>query len=137
MAVKRKKRTVGKSAKGRRPAAKRKPAARSARKAARVVRKKKAAISTKPRARKREARMEKVGEVTHYFPRVKAAAVLILKDGLKIGDFVYLKGHTTSFSQRVTSLQLDHVPIQEARKGQEIGLLVKSKTRRGDTVYKA
>ena len=59
-----------------------------------------------------EASLEKIGEVTHYFPHVKAAAVLILKDGLKAGDSVYIKGHTTDFKEKVNSMQLDHVSIQ-------------------------
>lgn len=83
-----------------------------------------------------ESTLEKIGEVTHYFPHVKAAAVMILKDSLKIGDGIYIKGHTTEFKEKVNSIQLDRVPIQEGKKGQEIGLLVKSRVRIGDSVYK-
>ncbi|MFA5145985.1 MAG: hypothetical protein WC515_01185 [Candidatus Omnitrophota bacterium] len=83
-----------------------------------------------------EATMEKVGEVTHYFPHVKAAAVLLLKDGLRVGDEIYLKGHTTDFKEKVLSIQLDHVSIEEGRKSQEIGLLVRSRVRIGDSVYR-
>ena len=82
------------------------------------------------------AGLEKVGEVTHYFPKVKAAAVLILKDGLKTGDPIYIKGHTTNFKQTLASMQLEHVSIPEAKKTQEIGIMVKSRVRVGDTVYK-
>ncbi|MDP3789407.1 MAG: translation elongation factor-like protein [Candidatus Omnitrophota bacterium] len=80
--------------------------------------------------------LEKVGEVTHYFPRVFAAAVLLLKNGLKAGDKIFLKGHTTDFKEKVQSMQLDHVSIREGKKGQEIGLLVKSRVRIGDSVYR-
>lgn len=83
-----------------------------------------------------EANMEKIGEVTHYFPHVNAAAVKLMKDGLKVGDEIYLKGHTTDFREKVLSIQLDHVPIQEGGKGQEIGLLVKQRVRMGDSVYR-
>ncbi|MCM8790165.1 MAG: hypothetical protein NC938_00485 [Candidatus Omnitrophica bacterium] len=83
-----------------------------------------------------EASLEKIGEVTHYFPHVRAAAVMLLKDGLKVGDEIYLKGHTTDFKEKVESMQLDHVPIQEGKKGQEIGLLVKERVRIGDSVYR-
>ena len=84
-----------------------------------------------------EANMEKIGEVTHYFPHVNAAAVMLKKGSLKVGDEIYLKGHTTDFMEKVQSIQLDHVPIQEGRKGQEIGLMVKERVRTGDSVYKA
>ena len=83
-----------------------------------------------------ELGLEKIGEVTHYFPHVNAAAVLLLKDGLKVGDKICLKGHTTDFKEKVASIQLDRVSIEEGRKGQEIGLLVKSRVRIGDSVYR-
>lgn len=83
-----------------------------------------------------ESSLEKIGVVTHYFPRVKAAAVKLLKNGLKVGDSIYIKGHTTDFKEAVKSIQLDRVPIQEGKKGHEIGLLVKSRARQGDSVYR-
>jgi len=76
------------------------------------------------------------GIVTHYFPRVKAAAIK-LKAPLKLGDIVKIKGHTTDFTQAVSSLQIDRQPISMAKRGQEIGLLVNSRVRRKDIVYKA
>ena len=83
-----------------------------------------------------EASLEKIGAVTHYFPHVNAAAVKLLKSGLKVGDSIYIKGHTTDFKELVKSIQLDHATIPEGKKGQEIGLLVKSRVRQGDKVYK-
>lgn len=83
-----------------------------------------------------ESVLEKIGEVTHYFPHVDAAAVKLLKSGLKLGDQIYLKGHTTDFKEKVESIQLDHVAIKEGKKGQEIGLMVRSRVRIGDSVYR-
>lgn len=83
-----------------------------------------------------ELNLEKVGDVTHYFPHVNAAAVKVLKGGIKVGDQIYIKGHTTDFKEKVNSIQLDLVSIQEGKKGQEIGLLVKSRVRIGDSVYR-
>lgn len=94
------------------------------------------APKTKRGVSKKDVNLEKVGEVTHYFPQVKAAAVSILKDGLKVGDGIYIKGHTTDFKEKIKSMQLDRVDIRDGRKGQEIGLLVKSRVRIGDSVYK-
>lgn len=76
-----------------------------------------------------------VGRVTHYFPRVMAAVVK-LKAPLAINDNIKIKGHTTDFTQSVTSIQINHVPINLAKKGQEIGLLVNSRVRQHDVVYK-
>jgi len=77
-----------------------------------------------------------IGEVTHYFPHVKAAVVLITKGSVALGDTLQFKGHTTDFKQKIKSMQIDNVPIKEAKKGQEIGLLVKARARHGDVVYK-
>ncbi|KPK96839.1 MAG: hypothetical protein AMJ95_12120 [Omnitrophica WOR_2 bacterium SM23_72] len=77
-----------------------------------------------------------MGTVTHYFPHVRAA-VIKLKTPLSVGDSVKIKGHTTDFTQKVTSIQIDHVPISSAKKGDEIGLLVDSRVRQHDIVYKA
>ena len=32
---------------------------------------------------------EPVGRVTHYFPKVRATAVLIERDGIRVGDTLY------------------------------------------------
>lgn len=100
-----------------------KPAKKAGKKAARVP-------------EKLPSNIEKIGEVTHYFPHVNAAAVKMQKAGLRVGDEVYIKGHTTDFKEKVLSIQLDRTAIPEAKKGQEIGLLVKSRVRAGDTVYR-
>src|SRR3989338_317775 len=76
-----------------------------------------------------------VGKITHYFPHVRAA-VIKLKAPLSVGDVVKIKGHTTDFKQNITSLQIDRVPVTSAKKGEEIGLLVDSRVRQHDTVYK-
>jgi len=105
-----------------------------------VVKKKVVKKIAKKQAKKSvglEGAMEKIGEVSHYFPKVKAAAVKLKKSGLKVGDRIYIKGHTTDFKEKVVSIQLDHSKIAEGKKGQEIGLSVKSRVRAGDSVYKA
>jgi putative protease len=83
-----------------------------------------------------EVNLEKIGVVTHYFPHVNAAAVKVLKNAIRVGDDIYIKGHTSDFKERIQSMQLDHVSVNEGKKGQEIGLLVKSRVRIGDSVYR-
>ncbi len=53
-----------------------------------------------------------------------------------MGALVKIKGHTTEFKQAVTSMQIDRVPIEQAKKGQEIGVQVDSRVRQHDIVYK-
>ena len=96
----------------------------------------KKALSKKP-ALKKKPRLEGnvIGTVTHYFPYVQAAVVK-LKAPLLQGDTVKIKGHTTDLTQAVTSMQIDRVDINQAKKGDEIGILVNSRVRQHDIVYK-
>lgn len=76
-----------------------------------------------------------IGIVTHYFPHVQAA-VIKLKAPLSVGETIRIKGHTTDFTQLITSMQIDRVDISSAKPGQEIGLLVSSRVRQHDLVTK-
>ena len=77
-----------------------------------------------------------IGKVTHYFPHVKAGAILIGKGQLVLGDTIRVKGHTSDFKQKIMSMQIDRVSVEKASKGQEIGILVKARVRIHDKVYK-
>ncbi|UCB57823.1 MAG: hypothetical protein JSV30_04655 [Candidatus Omnitrophota bacterium] len=79
---------------------------------------------------------EVVGTVTHYFPHVKAGVILVTKGTIAVGDTLQIKGHTTDFKQKVTSMQINNSPVQEAKEKEEVGLLVKSRVRHNDVVYK-
>lgn len=97
---------------------------------------------TKKAAKKKKAAAPKVnygqriGVVTHYFPHVKAGVVLVEKGPLAAGEFIHIKGATTDFKQTIDSMQINHVPVQSADSGQEIGLLTKSRVRQHDVVYR-
>ena len=98
--------------------------------------KKTTSIKKKVVTQKKEKNIKKIGKVTHYFPKVKAAVIKITKGPLRIGEVVYIKGHTSDFEQKVASMQIEHVPIKVAKKGDIIGLKVKLRVREGDVVFK-
>ena len=102
-----------------------------------VVKKKvlKKAPAKKKIVTKQRKKANIIGLVTHYFPHVRAAVVK-LKAPLKTGDVVKIKGHTTDFIQTINSMQIDRVPIEAAKPGDEIGILVDSRVRQHDVVYK-
>ena len=77
---------------------------------------------------------EKIGEITHYFGHIPAGIVK-LTGTLKRGDKIHLKGATTDFTQEVTSIQIDHKDIEEAKKGKEVGIEIGQKVRDGDEVF--
>ena len=77
-----------------------------------------------------------IGKVTHYFSKIGVAAVEITHDVLRVGDTIHVKGHTSDFTQKIDSMQVDNKPVAEATPGQSIGLRVKDHAREHDLVYK-
>ena len=79
--------------------------------------------------------MEEVGRVTHYYPKI-SVAVVELKNSLKVGDKILIRGATTNFEQIVESMQIEHKDVQVAEPGQSVGVKVKGKVRENDKVYR-
>ena len=82
-----------------------------------------------------ESRMEEIGRVAGFFAQ-PSVAIIELTAPLKIGDTIYIKGHTTDFQQPIQSMQINHAPIQEAQPGSSIGIKVSGRCRKHDIVYK-
>ncbi len=78
---------------------------------------------------------KEIGEITHYFDKINVAVVK-LKDKIKKGDKILVEGHTTNFEQAADSIQIEHKPVDEAKKGESIGMKVVDKVRAGDKVYR-
>ncbi|MDH7512571.1 MAG: hypothetical protein QHH14_06475 [Clostridiales bacterium] len=79
---------------------------------------------------------EEIGRISHYFSKIGVGVVELTKGGLKVGDTIHIKGHTTDFYQKVESMQVEHSPVQSAKKGDSIGLRVESQVRDHDVVFK-
>jgi len=77
----------------------------------------------------------KVGTISHYYDHI-GVGVIKVSAKLAVGDKIHIKGKTTDFSQEVTSMQVEHQQIQEAKKGDAIGMKVDQEVREGDVVYK-
>ncbi len=78
---------------------------------------------------------KEIGKVTHYYNHL-GVAIVELKDRLKVGDKIHIKGHTSDFTETVDSIQIEHKDVESAKKKDVIGLKVKKRTREGDVVYK-
>ena len=76
-----------------------------------------------------------VGKIGHYYTKL-GVAVIELSGTLKVGDKIRVKGATSNFEQTVDSMQIEKDKIEEAKKGQSIGLKVKEHARQHDVVYK-
>jgi putative protease len=77
----------------------------------------------------------KIGEVTHFFSNINVA-VIELSGAITIGDEILIIGATSDFSQRVESIQIEHEQVKEAKSGDDIGLKVIERVRKGDEVFK-
>lgn len=79
---------------------------------------------------------EKIGSVFTYFSKIGVAAVRLTDGGMSVGDTISIEGHTTNFTQNVDSIQMDHGPVESAKKGDEVGIKVTEKVRNHDVVYR-
>jgi len=78
-----------------------------------------------------------VGKVTHYFTKIGVAVIEITDGSIKVGDELHIKGHTSDFKQKVTSMQIEHDKVEMAEPGQSIGMKVSEPVRAHDIVYKS
>jgi translation elongation factor EF-1alpha len=79
---------------------------------------------------------KKIGMIMDFFAKVGVAAFRIEGEGLKVGDTIHIKGHTTDLTQEVSSMQIERAAIQEAKAGDDVGIKVKDRVRKGDFVFK-
>lgn len=77
-----------------------------------------------------------IGYVTHYFSHVGVAAIQITNGELAVGDTLHVKGHTSDFTARIDSMQVEHQNVPVAKKGDGIGIKVPQHAREHDKVFK-
>ncbi len=76
-----------------------------------------------------------LGKVSNFFEHISVAAIKLASD-LKIGDTIRFLGGETDFEQKVESMQIHHAKVSKAKKGDEIGVKVAGKVRKGYKVLK-
>ena len=76
-----------------------------------------------------------IGEVSNYFEHVGAAAIKLSKK-LKVGDRIEIKGGEKDFEQEIKEMQINRKNVKEAKAGDEVGILVNEKVRKGYKVFK-
>jgi translation initiation factor IF-2 len=80
--------------------------------------------------------MEKeIGFVEHFFGHLSVAAIKVTDGTLKVGDTIHVKGHTTDFTEKIASMQIDNKDVPEAKAGDDIGVKMVGKCREHDKVY--
>lgn len=78
-----------------------------------------------------------VGKVIHYFDKLKVAIIKLTKSDLKIGDTVGLVSKSgETFTQTISSMQIEHAQIDLAAKGDTFGLQTEKEVKENSQVYK-
>jgi hypothetical protein len=91
------------------------------------------APSTPPQSAPTE---ERIGAVTHYFSHLSVATIRLETGTLRVGDVIHIRGHTTDFTQKVESLEVNHAPATEVGPNDDFGTKVVEHAREHDVVYK-
>ncbi len=76
-----------------------------------------------------------IGKISHFFAKI-GVAVIDLTAPLKVGDRISIERDGQVIEQVVTSMQVEHKNIQEAKPGMSIGMKVDGITKDGAQVYK-
>ena len=75
-----------------------------------------------------------IGKISHYYDKI-GVGIIELNGSLKAGDMIKVKGKDTDFEQPVDSMQIEHKPVEKAKKGDVIGIKMNQKVKEGDEVY--
>ena len=78
----------------------------------------------------------KVGKIVHFFDKILVAVLQLTDASVKVGDEILIGEEGEGFTQTVSSMQVDHKTVEEAKKGDEVGLKVDQIAKKGDNVYK-
>lgn len=78
---------------------------------------------------------KEIGVVTHFFGRI-SVGIIQLNEALRVGDTIHIKGVHDDFNQVVESIQVEHSDVDEAKKGDVVGLKVSQRVHPNDKVYK-
>jgi hypothetical protein len=76
-----------------------------------------------------------IGTIEKYFGKIGVAAIKITSGELRAGDKIHVKGHSTDFEQTVESMQVEHLTVETAGPGTDVGIKVKEKVHEKDTVF--
>jgi Elongation factor Tu domain 2 len=79
---------------------------------------------------------ERIGIVTHYYSHPSVATIRLESGTLRVGEVIHIRGHTTDFSQKVESLEVNHAPATEVGPNDDFGLKVVEHAREHDVVFK-
>lgn len=78
---------------------------------------------------------KEIGKVIHYFDKA-GVAVVRLSGAVKTGDTIKFKRTDDEFTETISSMQVDHKPVDAGESGDEVAIKISQKTKEGVHVYK-
>ena len=75
-----------------------------------------------------------IGKVTHWYDKL-GVAVIKLNKALKVGDQIKVKHWDQEFTDTVTSMQLDHKPVNAGKSGDEVAVKVSQPAKERAEIY--
>ena len=79
---------------------------------------------------------EQVAVIVKFFSKPSVAALEVTNGTIKKGDILRYKGHTTDFTEEISSMEIDNQAVDEVKVGDLVGVKVKERVRENDKVYK-
>ena len=79
---------------------------------------------------------EQVAVIVKFFAKPSVAALEVTNGTIKKGDILRFKGHTTDFTEEISSMEIDNQAVDEVKVGDLVGVKVKERVRENDKVYK-
>lgn len=76
-----------------------------------------------------------IGRVEHFFDKIGVAAIE-LTGSLRVGDTIEIESDEEVLRQKVSSMQIDRRDVNEASKGDSIGIKTDRPVSRGSSVYR-
>lgn len=83
-----------------------------------------------------EKKEKEIGKVVHWYGKINVAVVKLAAE-LKVGDAVKVRHGDMEFEDTVSSMQLDHKPVESGKKGQEIAIQLSQEAKNGALIYQA
>jgi U32 family peptidase len=76
-----------------------------------------------------------VGDVIKYYPKIKVMALKLSHRGIRVGEKIMVEGEKTFIEETVSSIHFKTKEVNKGLKGQEVGVSIKEKVRKGDKVF--
>ncbi len=76
-----------------------------------------------------------IGDVLHCYPKLQVISLELKHRGIKQGEKIIIEGEKTFIEQSVSSIHWQGKPVKKMAKGEEVGLKIEGRARKGDKVF--